>query len=277
MVNTYKMGKQEKLEIEKDLTSNEIQKQIKKLKPTWLNQIDSGYSQMTKVYGGEENEKAKQKAMIEYGFAKSIFRNNTTLQKCDPISILDAVVNVARTSLSLNPALRLAYLIPRKGKCTLDISYMGMIKLLRDSGAIQHIEAFIVFDDEKFIHDIAENKIIHEPFYTNTEEEHLKRGVRGCYTRAVLPSGLISYCFMPMWEILKIKKESKNTGANSVWDKWRDEMIKKTVIKRHCKTLIAEPSPELMTAMNIENENNGLKSIPQKAKIYEAFDVDYEI
>ena len=32
MVNTYKMGKQEKLEIEPELTSSEIQKQMKVLK-----------------------------------------------------------------------------------------------------------------------------------------------------------------------------------------------------------------------------------------------------
>ena len=76
---------------------------------------------------------------------------------------------------------------------------------------------------------------------------------------------------MPLWEIMKIKKESKNTGENSVWNKWRDEMIKKTVIKRHTKTLIAEPSPELMVAMSIENDNNGLKSI-SNSKISQAFD-----
>lgn len=262
--------------MEKIAKKEELDLQVKKVNenlPAWRKQIDYGFNQMTKVYGGEDNEKAKQKAMIEYGFAKNAFRKNTSLQKCDPVSILESVVNIARTSLSLNPALRLAYLIPRKGQCTLDISYMGMIKLLRDSGAIQHIEAYIVFDDEIFSQDLSENKIIHEPFYTKTEEEHLKRGIKGCYTRAVLPSGYVSYCFMPMWEILKIKKESKNTGANSVWDKWRDEMIKKTVIKRHSKTLVAEPSPELMTAMTLENDNNGLKSIPPKAKMYEAFDI----
>ena len=76
---------------------------------------------------------------------------------------------------------------------------------------------------------------------------------------------------MPLWEILKIKSESKNTGESSVWNKWRDEMIKKTVIKRHSKTLIAEPSPALMVAMSIENDNNGLKSL-SKSTILQAFD-----
>lgn len=239
--------------------------------PIWRNQVDAGFSQMTKIYGGEESEAAKQKAMIEYGFAKNSFLNNPTLQKCEPSSILEAVVNIARTSLTLNPALRLAYLIPRKGKCTLDISYMGMIKLLRDSGAIKHIEAYVVFEDEEFIHDVSNNKLHHQPIHSKTEVEHMKRIILGCYTRAELPSGYVSYCFMPLWEILKIKSESKNTGENSVWNKWRDEMIKKTVIKRHSKTLIAEPSPALMVAMSIENDNNGLKSL-SKSRILQSFD-----
>jgi recombination protein RecT len=242
----------------------------------WVDQVNKGYDQMKSIYEGSNADyKAKQKAMIEYGFAKNAFRNNATLQKCDPISILESVVNIARTSLSLNPALRLAYLIPRKGKCTLEISYMGMIKLLRDSGAIQHIEAFIVFEDEDFEYNITDNKIKHVPIYAETEEEHNKRKVKGCYTKAVLPNGYISFCFMPLWELLKIKSESKNSGANSVWDKWRDEMYKKTVIKRHSKTLIAEPTPAIMAALDIENYNNGLKNL-KKSSIYEAIDEGIE-
>jgi phage RecT family recombinase len=177
----------------------------------WVDQVNKGYDQMKSIYEGSNADyKAKQKAMIEYGFAKNAFRNNATLQKCDPISILESVVNIARTSLSLNPALRLAYLIPRKGKCTLEISYMGMIKLLRDSGAIQHIEAFIVFEDEEFEYNITEN-----------------------------------------------------------------EMYKKTVIKRHSKTLIAEPTPAIMAALDIENYNNGLKNL-KKSSIYDAIDEGIE-
>ena len=58
-----------------------------------------------------------EKATSELGFAMQIFQNSDALQICDPQSILNAVVNVARTSVTLNPVMRLAYLVPRKNKC----------------------------------------------------------------------------------------------------------------------------------------------------------------
>ena len=41
----------------------------------------------------------KQKAQSELGFAFQIFQNNSALQRCDAQSILNAVINVARTSI----------------------------------------------------------------------------------------------------------------------------------------------------------------------------------
>ncbi len=73
-----------------------------------------------------------EKASLELGFAMQIIQNNDDLQRCDPKSILNAVVNVARTSVTLNPVMRLAYLVPRKGKCVPDFSYIGLVAMLRE-------------------------------------------------------------------------------------------------------------------------------------------------
>ena len=80
----------------------------------------------------------------ESGFAMQILKANEYLAKLDPISIRDSIVQVALTGITLNPALKYAYLIPRAGKCTLDISYMGMIKILTDAGFVKNIDAAIV-------------------------------------------------------------------------------------------------------------------------------------
>ena len=196
------------------------------------------------------------KAKAELGFALALFQSNPQLQKCDPNTILNSVVSVARTSITLNPVMRLAYLIPRGNKCVLEFSYMGLVALLRDNGCIRTISAHIVYEDEEFIHNIAENTIKHIPKYAETEQLHNARKIIGCYSRATLPTGDVSYEFMPMWEIDKIKKLSKGGFA---WKDWRDEMIKKSVLKRHFKLLISTNSSEaLHTALQIENENNGL-------------------
>jgi len=203
-----------------------------------------------------------EKASLELGFAMQIIQNNDDLQRCDPKSILNAVVNVARTSVTLNPVMRLAYLVPRKGKCVLDFSYIGLVAMLRDNNCIKSISAHIVYEDEDFDYDVAYNKITHKPRFAKTEDEHNSRGRIGCYSRATLLNGEVVFEFMPMWEIEKVKRLS--AGSNSIysaWQTWEEEMIKKVVIKRHFKMLISgNPSEALATALQIENDNNNLIS-----------------
>jgi len=216
-----------------------------------------------------------EKAKSELGFAMQIFQQSPYLQKCDPQSILNAVVNVARTSITLNPVMRLAYLIPRKNKCVLEFSYMGLVAMLRDNGCIKSISAHIVYEDEEFEYDVAYNTIKHKPNFAKTEKEHNSRDMVGCYSRATLPSGEIVFEFMPMWEIDKIRSMSEGSGSKySAWNTWRDEMIKKSVIKRHFKMLISgNPTEALATAMSVENENNALMTFKkQEGRLLSGFE-----
>jgi len=204
------------------------------------------------------------RAKTELGFANQLFQSNPMLQKCTTESIVNAVVNVARTSITLNPVMRLAYLVPRGDKCVLDFSYMGMVAMLKDNNCIRTIDAKIVYEDEEFDFDMSSNIIYHKPKYSKTEIEHNERIILGCYSRAVLPTNDIVYEFMPMWEIDKIKQSSTNSSSKySAWTTWRDEMIKKSVIKRHFKMLISLGNinnEKISAFMQIENENNPLKN-----------------
>src|SRR5690606_7789736 len=86
----------------------------------------------------------------EASFALQIFEGNDYLTKMSPDSIRNAIVNVSLTGLTLNPVMKMAYLIPRKGKCVLDVSYMGLAKILTDTGSVKNIEANIVYWGEPF-------------------------------------------------------------------------------------------------------------------------------
>lgn len=249
---------------------------------TWQESLSAGHQKFITVLNydtGEVPIEVKKKAKQEIGFAFQMIQNNTMLQTCDPNSIINAIANIARTSITLNPVMRLAYLVPRNGKCVLDFSYMGMTSMLKENGNIRTINAYIVFEDEEFEHDIVENVIRHKPKYSQTETEHNSRKIIGAYSVAKLPTGDVDYCFMPMWEIDKVKNSSKGSNSNySPWNTWRDEMIKKTVIKRHFKTLISvndSYNSSLVNVLEIENENNGLKdeftTTKPKNKITEAF------
>jgi len=204
------------------------------------------------------------RAKTELGFANQLFQSNPQLQKCTTESIVNAVVNVARTSITLNPVMRLAYLVPRGDKCVLDFSYMGMVAMLKDNNCIKTIDAKIVYEDEDFDYDMSSSIIHHKPNYAKSEIEHNQRVILGCYSRAVLPTNDVVYEFMPMWEIEKIKQSSTNSNSKySAWTTWRDEMIKKSVIKRHFKMLISLGNinnEKISAFMQIENENNPLKN-----------------
>ncbi|MGL9736397.1 MAG: hypothetical protein ACR5LF_14930 [Symbiopectobacterium sp.] len=77
----------------------------------------------------------------ESEFAMQIFANNDYLAKVTTITWLksplinnsvstrSAVMNVVGIGVSLNPAQKLAYLVPRKGAICLDISYMGLMHI----------------------------------------------------------------------------------------------------------------------------------------------------
>ena len=221
--------------------------------PTWRKQLNSSYVKFAKL--------SPERAKTELAFALQAFQNNTRLQQCDAQSIFDAIVNIARTNLSLNPITKLAYLIPRKNRCVLEISYVGLVKMLKDDGCIKHISAHVVYEDEDFNYDVPNNTIRHNATYAKTEAEHKARHIMGVYTRAELPSGDVIYDFMATWEIEKIKNVSSFNGKGSVWDTWKLEMYKKTAIKRAFKLLIGNASTNLASVLALEEENNPIKGI----------------
>jgi len=70
-------------------------------------------------------------------------------------SMQNAIVNVAACGISLNPALKHAYLVPRKGsggkmQVCLDISYMGLLNIAMDSGVILWGQSKLVYANDSY-------------------------------------------------------------------------------------------------------------------------------
>lgn len=190
----------------------------------------------------------------EAGFAMQVLKANDYLAKLDQNSIRDSIIQVALTGLTLNPALKFAYLIPRGGKCTLDISYIGMIKILTDAGTVKNIDAAVVYegDDFEFIRG-TNPSLYHKP--------NFKTEIKiGAYAVAYFRDGGSQAEFLPKTEIEKISKTSESlknekTAKYSPWTNWGDEMWKKTVLKRMFKILPkTEMSESLISALNNEGK-----------------------
>jgi len=205
----------------------------------------------------------KELAKIELGFALMLMEKNKYLKDCTYDSIINAVINVARTGITLSPILKLAHLVPRKTngvwECSLDFDYKGLVKVLKDNGCLKDIQAIIVYEDEKF--EESNSPIIapvHEKRHSKSEEEQKARVVAGCYSQVLLLDNTVIYTqFMPYWEIQKSEKVSQSASSEySPWKKWREEMIKKTKIKRDFKTLISgNPNEKVIHALAVEEKN----------------------
>lgn len=221
-----------------------------------------------------------ERTKVELGFAAQLIQSSEMLQKCSPESIINAVINVARTGITLNPIMKLAHLVPRANKCVLDFDYKGLVKTLKDNNCIKHIDAYIVYEDEEFNQDVALNQVKHEIKYAETEAEQKKRKMKGVYSRVIFPDNSVMFTqLMPMWEVEKTEKVSTAAKSDySPWKTWREEMVKKTKIKRDYKMLISgNPSEQLQTVLKLEEENTGVEFKKQgKRSISDTFLDDSE-
>lgn len=196
-----------------------------------------------RVFETQYPEKAREKFQQESGFAIMHCEKNTYLQKCDLDSLRNAVINVALTGLSLNPVTKLAYIVPRKenGKlvAVLEPSYMGMIEVLRNSGAVKSITGAVVYEGDAF--EYAQGT---KPFLDHTPVMNREAGVKpiAAYAVALMPDGTREF-FVMDWNGIEKRRNNSESWKNetarkfSPWKKWPEEMAIKTVIRAFYKFL----------------------------------------
>lgn len=169
----------------------------------------------------------------EAEFAMQIMRENDYLVSTavkNPQSVIDAVTNIAAIGISLNPATKHAYLVPRKGKVCLDISYMGLMDLAIQSGSIKWAQAVLVYEADQFMLVGVDMPPEHKraPFAKGRGE------IVGVYVVAKTADG--DYLTEPMDRAdidgIMSRSESVKKGAFSPWKTDYGEMAKKTVVKR---------------------------------------------
>ena len=169
----------------------------------------------------------------EAGFAMQILTSNdyiTRLAVNDRQSVVNAVTNVAAIGISLNPAKKQAYLVPRKGKICLDISYMGLIDLAVQAGSILWAKASLVHEADAF----TLNGFDRPPTHSHNPFSRDRGAMVGVYVVVKTPSGDYLTDCMSREEIdaIKNRSESVKSGKSSPWDTDYGEMAKKTVVKR---------------------------------------------
>lgn len=197
----------------------------------------------------------------ECSFALQHLAKNSYLQKSTPESLMSSVLNIAQVGLTLNPVMKLAYLVPRftngNVECCLEPSYQGLVKLLTDSGSVNNVYAHLIYENDVFEQILGtENTIIHKPKLGNRGE------ILGAYAVAVLANGSKQCEVMEILEIKEIRDTSESYKAflngktkTCIWADWFDEMARKTIIKRLVKYLPKSNYDKLATAIELTNDD----------------------
>jgi len=172
---------------------------------------------------------------------------NPDLLKCDPKSVVSAMVQAFEVGLEPNTPKKEAYLIPYGKDCKFEPSYIGLITLARRSGLVRSVKARIVHqaDDFRVIQGSRE-ELIHVPVF----EDH---GPMIAVYSLVDMDGQIDFEVMTRAEVDQVRKASKASGSGP-WVTWYDEMAKKSVIRRHWKRLPKDNA--LARAMEVDEQNH---------------------
>ena len=164
-------------------------------------------------------------------------------------SLQNAIINIASIGISLNPALKHAYLVPRKGGVCLDLSYRGLLHLAQSSGVILWGQCKIVRANDTY----QNAGLSKEPSHlSNTFGD---RGeIVGAYCTVKTIDGDYLTEEMSIQEIFDIRARSEAfKKGNGPWKTDEGEMIRKTVVKRAYKYW---PKCErLGTAIQMLNDN----------------------
>lgn len=203
---------------------------------------------------------------VESMFAmQMLMKNDFSLKTANnnPRSVRLAMINVASTGLTLNPANGYAYLVPRDGEIKLDISYKGLIKIATDAGSIEWARADLVHqaDDFKYRGPAAIPHHEANPFSGNRGD------VIGVYCIAKTHTGDILTEIMDLAEIEKIRSKSTawvkgQPGRKGPWEEWFGEMTRKAVIKRASKTWpYTDRYDKIGQAIEIANDAEGGYSV----------------
>ncbi|WJZ70028.1 putative recombination protein [Pantoea phage PA-1] len=195
----------------------------------------------------------------ESQFAIQLFQKNDFLAKtaiANPTSAQNAIINVAAIGISLNPASKLAYLVPRDGMVCLDISYMGLLHIAQSAGVIRWGQCKLVHANDSYESNGLDKAPTHK--YNAFASPDQRGEVVGGYCTVKTCDGDYLTEEMSLAEIKQTEATSK--AKNGPWKNFWSEMARKTIVKRASKYW---PRAErLDNATNILNEDEGVFTEP---------------
>jgi len=198
----------------------------------------------------------------EAGFAIQQLGKNDYMMKAamnNRQAVVDAVVNIAAIGISLNPAKKQAYLVPRDNKICLDISYMGLMDLAQATGSVKWAQAALVYEADTF----SLTGLDKPPQHTFNPFGKDRGAVVGVYvTIKTIHDEYLTHT-MTIEDAHAIRDRSsawkswiaKKANSPGPWGTDEGEMIKKTCVKQAYKYW--PKTDRIETAIHHLNTENG--------------------
>lgn len=188
------------------------------------------------------------------------------LMKCDPQTVLGAMMTSCALGLEPNTVQQQAFLIPYKRSrkvgndwieefdCQFQIGARGYVTLAYRSEHIQLLDAAAIHDGDHFKHRRGSNSFLE---YETTLKD--RGALIGAFSYVRMTSGAESSIVLPLDEIMKIRGKSETFRSlvkrvesagnekdkryaqqkldDTPWVMWEDDMATKSAIKKHAKNL----------------------------------------
>jgi len=156
---------------------------------------------------------------------------NPDILACTKQSLYFAVLHACRDGLL--PDGKEGAIVPFKDKAQFIPMYQGLLRRFRRSGKFKSVSAHVVREGEEFSYFIDENG----PHLRHIPGDNFDAPIVRVYARASTLDGGIFIDVMSKAEVDKHRKMSRASREDRPWEKWPEEMTKKTAIIRMSKYL----------------------------------------
>lgn len=175
------------------------------------------------------------------------------LQTCSKESVANALLEMCIQGL--NPMKKQCYFIAYGGKLEMQRSYQGSIAVAKQVGGIKSVHANVIFEGDVFEYEVNPNTgrkhvTKHEQKIENIDLNK----IRGAYAVAVFADGSTNMEAMNILQIKKAWAQGKGGGNTGAHLNFTDEMCRKTVINRLCKTIINNSDDSSLFKSEEENQ-----------------------
>ena len=185
------------------------------------------------------------------GVVMTALRNNPALAKADRQSFFLSALRAAQDGLL--PDGREGALVIYGGKVNWLPMVAGIKKRVRQSGEIATWDAHVARAHDDFDFALGD-----DPFIRHKPKLDGDRGpIIAAYSVATLKSGEKSREIMTKAQIDQVKRASKSSGSGP-WKDWEEEMCRKSVLKRHAKSL--PMSTEVGDIIQRDNEGDAFEA-----------------